>query len=81
VDTNYLRMRERPNQESNLLRGLTRGMVVEIITKSPEPDIVENETSYWYNINIDGFRGWVFGAYLKIFDSRSAADTYAGGLQ
>jgi len=81
VTSNYLRMRERPNKDAGLLHGLTRGSIVEILSKTGETETIENETAAWYSINLDGFRGWVFGAYLKIFNSKATADTFARELK
>ena len=45
--------------------------------RSDAEDTVENEVGYWYRINYDGLKGWVFGSYLEIFDSRAQAEKYA----
>ena len=81
VDTNYLRLREKPNKQAPSTQGLTLGMVVEIISTTGEQETIEDLTAPWYNVNATGMRGWVFGGYLQLFNSRKAAEAYAGELQ
>jgi hypothetical protein len=81
VTSNYLRMRARPAVDAPVVDGLTRGMVVEILGSSERKQTIENETDFWYRINLDGYKGWAFGAYLERMDSRSKAEAYSAELQ
>lgn len=76
VNINYLRMRDGATKQSPVITGLTKGMIVEIVTMSGNPETIEDETAYWYNVSMEGLRGWVFGAYLKIFNSRKKAEAF-----
>lgn len=80
VASTYLRMRERPEKKAPLVRGLTRGMIVQIISSGAREETIEDETAYWYNVSVDGLRGWAFGAYLKVFNSLKEAENFAGEL-
>ncbi len=57
------------------------GVVVEIIAKSDKEETMEGESAYWYRINYSGLKGWVFGSYLEVFDSRFKAEKYAEKLR
>jgi hypothetical protein len=81
VNTNYLRMREKPLKNAKVLDGLTKGTVVEVLASTESEETIENETSYWYRISLQGLKGWVFGAYIEIVDSRSKAQDLAKTLR
>lgn len=74
VNAPYLRMREAPRPDAPVKAPLYQHSVVEIISKGQELETVENKTNFWYQVNYDGLRGWVFGAYLDLFDSRDKAE-------
>ena len=69
-----LRVREQPDSRSTVLQHIRQGVVVEVIGKSDREDEIEGQQDYWYRINYDGLKGWVFGPYLALADSRAAAD-------
>ena len=81
VKSPLLRVRSEPSSKSEVLSHIRTGVVVEVIGRSDSEDVVENDVGYWYRINYDGLKGWVFGSYLEIFDSRSHAEKYAESLQ
>jgi hypothetical protein len=81
VKSPLLRVRAEPSNKSEVLSHVRIGVVVEIIARSDNEETLENEVAYWYRINYDGLKGWVFGSYLEIFDSRSLAEKYAEKLQ
>ncbi len=74
VTSSHLRLREKPDTESKALATLFRGSVLEIISKEPAKDVVEDEENYWYKISYDGLTGWIFGSYIEFFDSKSSAE-------
>jgi hypothetical protein len=81
VSSNYLRMRKNPSRTAEVLDGLTKGTVVEIIVSTEREETVENETARWYRVDLEGLKGWVFGAYLDIFDTRAKAVAHAEAMQ
>jgi len=81
VRSPLLKIREEPSSKAAVLQYMRTGAIVEVIARSDAEDTVEDETAFWYRINYDGLKGWVFGAYLEIFDTRSKAETFAGTLQ
>ena len=81
VKSPLLRIREEPTNKATVLSHIRMGTVVEIIAKSDREETIENEVSYWFRINYEGLKGWVFGSYLEIYDSRSKAEARAAGMQ
>jgi uncharacterized protein YgiM (DUF1202 family) len=79
VKSPLLRVRQEPSNQSVVLSHVRMGSLVEVLTKSDKEDTVENETAWWYRIDYQGLKGWVFSSYIEIFDSRSKAEQYAAG--
>jgi uncharacterized protein YgiM (DUF1202 family) len=76
-----LRVREQPDSRSRVLQHIRQGVVVEVIGKSDREDEIEGQQDYWYRINYDGLKGWVFGPYLTLSDSHAAAEAEAARLR
>ncbi len=81
VKSALLRMREEPSNKSKVMSHIRMGVVVEVIAKSDNEETVENETAPWFRINYGGMKGWVFGSYLQVFDSRAKAESFAETLK
>lgn len=81
VKSPLLRVREEPSNQGTVLSHIRMGAVMEVLTKSDKTDTVENDTAYWYRIDYQGLKGWVFGSYIEIFDARSKADHFSSTLQ
>jgi uncharacterized protein YgiM (DUF1202 family) len=81
VKSPLLRVREEPTNQSVVLSHIRMGAVIEVLTKSDKEETVENEPAFWYRIDYQGLKGWVFGTYIEIFDSRSKADQYAARIR
>lgn len=79
VDFAYLKVRSEPKSESDLITMLRAGSIVEILSSTSNEEQNEGKLGRWYQILFQGRRGWVFGPYIKIFDSiekaRNAAKT------
>jgi hypothetical protein len=73
VDFAYIRVRTDPLPDAGLVTMLRSGAIVEIVTSSSSEETIEGKTDRWYQIQYQGRRGWVFGSYLKIFDSLDKA--------
>jgi len=81
VKSPLLRVRDQPTGQATVLAHVRMGAVVEVVNKSDKEDTIENETSYWYHVNYEGLKGWVFGSYISIFDTRTKADAFAATLK
>ena len=77
VTSPLLRIREDPENKATVLSHIRLGAIVEVIAKSDKEDTVENETAYWYRVNYSGLKGWVFGSYIEVFDSKTKAEKFA----
>jgi hypothetical protein len=73
VDFAYIRVRSDPLPDASLVTMLRSGSIVEVVTSSSNEETIEGKTDRWYQILYQGRRGWVFGSYLKIFDSLDKA--------
>ncbi|MDZ7793767.1 MAG: SH3 domain-containing protein [Spirochaetia bacterium] len=73
VASSHLRLRERPTIQSSAITTLWRNNVIEIISRDEVQQEVEGKLGYWYKVAYDGLQGWVFGAYLEMFDSENGA--------
>lgn len=76
-----LRVRDQPSSQGTVLSHIRLGAIMEILTRSDKEDTVENESAYWFRIDYQGLKGWVFGTYLEVFETRAKADAYAVGLK
>jgi hypothetical protein len=76
----FLRLREEPLQKAKIVAHLRRGSVLEIISRTEEKETIDEVSSYWYQVNYGGLRGWVFGAYIEVLDSKSKAESFAREL-
>ena len=54
---------------------------MEVLTRADKEDTVENESAFWYRIDYQGLKGWVFGSYIELFESRAKADKFSSTLQ
>jgi len=74
-------VRQDPSNQATVLSHIRLGAIVEVLTKSDKEESLENESAFWYRIDYQGLKGWVFGTYIEIFDSRTKAENYAVKLQ
>jgi uncharacterized protein YgiM (DUF1202 family) len=81
VKSPLLRVRDAPSNQSTVLSHIRMSAVMEVLTRSDKEETVENESAYWYRIDYQGLKGWVFGSYIEMFDSRPKADKYSASLK
>jgi uncharacterized protein YgiM (DUF1202 family) len=81
VKSPLLRVRQDPSNQATVLSHIRLGAIVEVLTKSDKEDTLENESAFWYRVDYQGLKGWVFGSYIEIFDSRTKAENFAAKLQ
>jgi len=77
----FLRLREEPFQKTKIVAHLRQGSVLEIITRTEAKETIDNVSAYWFQVNFGGLRGWVFGAFLEVLDSKSKAESFAAELE
>jgi len=81
VKSPLLRVREGPSSQATVLSHIRMGAVMEVLTRADKEDTVENESAFWYRIDYQGLKGWVFGSYIELFESRAKADKFSSTLQ
>ncbi len=54
-----------PGTGANIIQGLANGQVCKLIKKGKQ-ETMGGKTDYWYEVNADGSKGWVFGAYTSL---------------
>jgi hypothetical protein len=74
ITSSHLRLRSKPSVTSQALTTLWRGYVLEILSRKPQKEEIEELFDYWYQIRYDGLQGWVFGAYLELYDTKTQAE-------
>ena len=80
VTSLFLRVRDEPLAKAAVLAHIRRGSVLEVLSRTDRKEDLEETSSYWYQVSYEGLRGWVFGAFLEIVDSRARAEILAAEL-
>jgi hypothetical protein len=80
VTSPLLRLRDEPLANAAVLAHIRRGAVLEVLSRTDRREELEQTSSYWYQVSYEGLRGWVFGAFLEIVDSKARAESLAAEL-
>lgn len=81
ITSSHLRLRRQPNTASAPVTTLWQGTMLEILSRDERKVRVEGRDGYWYQVVYDGLQGWVFGAYLQLFEEESEARRAARGMK
>jgi hypothetical protein len=76
----FLRLREQPLEKATILAHVRQGAVLEIISHTEEKETIEGESAYWYQVTYEGLRGWVFGVFLEVVETKAEAESLARDL-
>ncbi len=74
ITGSHLRLREHAGTDSRAVTTLWEGNVLEIIARDDAQVRVEDKDDYWYQVAYDGLQGWVFGAYIELYESKEKAE-------
>ncbi len=77
----YLRVRKKPSVDGEVVAHLRNASIAEVLSRTAYPETIEGKADYWYEISSEGVRGWVFGSYLKFFDTKAEAEKAATSTQ
>lgn len=80
IDFPLLNIRKEPHRTSDQVTMLRVGTIVEILSSTADFDEIDEKKDRWYQIQHLGMRGWVFGAYVKIYDTLDKARDSARAL-
>jgi uncharacterized protein YgiM (DUF1202 family) len=81
ITGSHLRLRDRATTDSKAITTLWRGNVLEILARDETKVRVEGKDDYWYQVAYDGLQGWVFGAYIELYESERKAEAASKELQ
>ena len=80
VNADRLRLRYLNDLHSKTLCYMDKGTIVNILGRDKERVHVDEFDYYWYNVEYNRIKGWVFGAYLDVYgsveDARAGAARY-----
>jgi hypothetical protein len=63
-----LPIREEAKQDAKTVYKLKPKQMVKVVSRSAEKQTIKPYSDYWYEVTTeDGFGGWVFGHFLKVF--------------
>lgn len=69
VNSDRLRLRSLNDLHSKTLRYLDKGAIVTILAKDNNRVRIDEIEDYWYNVEYEGIKGWIFGYYADIYSS------------
>src|SRR5690606_29635078 len=84
-----LRIRDYPDLYGNIIGKLRQGQEVKVLKRTSWEEQIDNFETYWFQIQIEDFTGWVYGGYLDVadipvaasIDKRSYIETsFSGGI-
>lgn len=76
-----LPIREEAKQDAKTVYKLKPNQMVKVVSRSAEKETIKPYTDYWYEVvTEDGFGGFVFGHFLKIFNVQGDPAAEAGRL-
>ncbi|OHD12602.1 MAG: hypothetical protein A2086_05725 [Spirochaetes bacterium GWD1_27_9] len=67
VNVDRLRLRQDNDLHSKTLRYLDKGEIVKIIGKNNERIKIDEMEDYWYEVEYNGVKGWLYGYFIDIY--------------
>ena len=67
IAADSLRVRAQPSVRAEVLAHFRRGEVVQVVERGEHQERVAGNLAYWFEVNHQGVRGWVFGSHLELF--------------
>jgi uncharacterized protein YgiM (DUF1202 family) len=58
-------VRTKPSIKGDIIMQVNDGQIVDFKKQSEEYETIGYETDYWYHIEVEGKRGWVFGTFTS----------------
>lgn len=81
VTVNRLRIRASNDIHAKTLRYVDTGQILNILYKDENRVKINQDEGYWYKIEFEGIKGWVFGFFLQVYadyeDARFIAERLA----
>jgi uncharacterized protein YgiM (DUF1202 family) len=77
ITVSQARLRSKATLNSQVLAKLPLGMIVKQLTRSQQPERINQVTDYWYQITTPtGKNGWIFGDLTQSFEPQQRATIY-----
>ena len=67
------RLREEPQDETNIINYLPQGVILNIIKKQDKLTKFNNKKGHWFFVDYEGEKGWIFESFIEIFNSYNEA--------
>lgn len=67
VTVNRLRVRALNDIHAKTLRYVDTGQILNVLFKDENRVKINQNEGYWYKIEVEGIKGWVFGYFLQIY--------------
>ena len=81
IKYDYTRLREEPFDSNDVRYDILRiSSVVEIIIKGQEIKTLNNIPDYWYYVDYEKKRGWVFGQSIEIYNTYEESAKRSGEI-
>lgn len=81
VNSNFIRLRLQPNEQSEVVNGLSKGNVIQVKLALKEPGAAPEDAPRWYEIEAGEVKGWVLASQIKTCESKVEAEQLASNLQ
>jgi len=69
VKSAYLRVFQEPTRQADVVTRLRPGYVVQIVSTTAWREVLDDINAPWHKIEYDTITGWVFGAYVDVYES------------
>jgi uncharacterized protein YgiM (DUF1202 family) len=68
------KLRQEPSVNSDVINYINIGSMMQIIKKDDKLSTFNTENDYWYYVDYEGERGWIFGTYIEIYNTYEEAE-------
>lgn len=68
------KLRLEPIPRTKILNYLPLASLAKVIKRENEIKNFDNETNYWYYIDYEGEKGWVFGTFIELYNNYEEAE-------
>ena len=68
IDRPLIRIYARPGDKSEPVSSIWRGCVVRVIARTVDPVPTSEGSDYWYQVEYEGYRGWLSSRILLLYE-------------
>jgi hypothetical protein len=81
VNSNFIRLRLQPSEQSEVINGLSKGIVLRVKLALKEPGAAPEDAPRWYQVEAGEVKGWVSASQIRTCESKVEAEQLARSLQ